>query len=153
MIKVRQWAVVSAAVLASPAVAQQQPGQGVAPAPGSRDGAAVAMSTREESASYNSVIGKVGAEPVKAEKARREAKAKAVPATAADILPGAAVRDINGAALGMIEKLDGDSAILTFSTGKIRYPIIGFGKDTAGLLINLSTKDFLAAVAKAKTAS
>ena len=134
------------AIGASPALAQQAPAQ---PLPGSGDGAAIATRNHDESASYNNVIGAVGSNPVGKEKAKRAVAAKPVPATPADIVPGAAVRDVNGAALGSIEKIDGDSAVLVFSTGKIRYPLIGFGKDPNGLLINLSTKDFLALVAKA----
>ena len=134
-------------ITASPVLAQAAPG---GPQPGTGNGAAIASSNRDEAASYNSVIGKVGSDPVGREKAKRTAKARAVPATAADIVAGAAVRDINGATLGTIEKIDGDSAILVYSTGKIRYPLIGFGKDAKGLLIDRSTKDFLALVAAAK---
>lgn len=138
--------------LATPAAAQVGPGAGgVQPAPGSGNSSAMANNSREETSSYNRVIGKVGSDPVGSEKVKRAAKVRAVPATAADIVPGAAVRDANGAALGTIEKIDGDSAILIYSTGKIRYPLIGFGKDPKGLLISLSTQDFLALVAKAST--
>ena len=135
-------------ITGSPVLAQAAPG---GPQPGTGNGAAIASGNREEAASYNSVIGKVGSDPVGKEKAKRAAKARAVPATAADIVPGAAVRDAKGVALGTIEKIDGDSAILVYSTGKIRYPLVGFGKDPQGLVISLSTQDFLALVAKAST--
>lgn len=141
--------VIAAAASATAALAQQQGG----PLPGTSNGAAVASSNREENASYNRVIGKVGSDPVKEEKAKSAARAKPVPATAADIVVGAAVRDVKGAALGKVESIDGDSAILAYSTGKVRFPLVGFGKDANGLLINLSTQDFLALVEKAKTSS
>jgi hypothetical protein len=145
-------AAVAAICFAAPAAAQVGPGAGgVQPAPGSGNSTAMVNNSREENASYNNVIGKVGADPVGKEKAKRAAMARAVPATAADIVPGAAVRDAKGVALGTIEKIDGDSAILVYSTGKIRYPLVGFGKDPQGLLISLSTQDFLALVSKAST--
>lgn len=133
--------------LAVPAAAQVSQSGGATP--GTGNGTAIANSARDEAASYNNVIGRVGADPVGKEKAKRAAKAKPVPATAADVVPGATVRDFNGLALGKIESIDGDSAILDYSSGKIRFPLIGFGKDQQGLLINLTTKDFLALVAKA----
>lgn len=143
-------AVAMAGLSASPLAAQAVQG---GPAPGTGNGAGIAASNQEENASYNRVIGKVGADPVKAEKAKRAAKAKAVPATAADVVPGAVVRDVTGAALGKVESIDGDSAILAYGSGKIRFPLIGFGKDPQGLLISLTTKDFLALVEKARASS
>ena len=142
---------VALAAIAVPAAAQQAGAGG--PAPGTGNGAAIAATNREENSSYNRVIGKVGSDPVGAEKAKRAAKTKAVAASPADVVPGAAVRDVGGAALGKVESIDGDSAILVYSSGKIRFPLIGFGKDSEGLLINLSTKDFLALIEKAKTSS
>lgn len=136
-----------AAALSFPAAAQQAGSIGT---PGTGNGAGIASSNRDESESYNRVIGKVGSDPVGIEKRKRTVKPKAVAATSADVVAGAAVRDVNGAALGKIESIDGDSAILVFGSGKIRFPLVGFGKDADGLLINLSTKDFLAAVAAAK---
>ncbi|MEO5775093.1 MAG: hypothetical protein ABIQ32_13390 [Sphingomicrobium sp.] len=137
--------------LAYPAAAQLAPGQGAGPAPGTVDAGAFASGTRGENENYNRLIGKVGAQPVKQDKAKAAARSKPVPASAADVVPGSVVRDVKGVAFGKVESIDGDSAILAFGTGKIRYPIIGFGKDANGLLINLTTKDFLAAVAKAKS--
>lgn len=150
MLKFPVLAVALTGFAAAPLAAQAAPG---GPAAGTGNGAAIASNNQDENASYNRVIGKVGADPVGTEKRKREAKLKAVPAAASDVVAGAAVRDANGVALGKVESIDGDSAILVFDGGKIRYPLIGFGKDAAGLLINLSARDFLAAVAKAKTDS
>lgn len=164
MIKLRHIALFTTAVAAvgAPAASQvggapiSNPGSAggpAAPLPGSGNGVGMADSLREENASYNRVIGKVGANPVAEETAKRSARAKPVPATPADVVPGAAVRDVAGAALGKVESIDGDSAILVYSSGKIRFPLVGFGKDSQGLLINLSTKDFLALVEKARASS
>lgn len=139
-----------AAALTYPVAAQQAAGQGAVPAPGTGNAAAMASGVRAENENYNRLIGKVGADPVKQEQAKAAARAKAVPATAADIVPGAAVRDVKGVALGKVESIEGDSAILVYSTGKIRFPLIGFGKDPQGLLISVSTEDFLALIQKAK---
>lgn len=164
MIKLRHialFAIVASAV-GAPTAAQvggapiSNPGSAggpAAPLPGSGNGAGMADSLREENASYNRVIGKVGSNPVDMEKTKRAIKARPVAATAADVVPGATVRDVAGAALGKVESIDGDSAILVYSSGKIRFPLVGFGKDSEGLVINLSTKDFLALVEKAKASS
>ncbi|MEO6361322.1 MAG: hypothetical protein ABIO43_12250 [Sphingomicrobium sp.] len=144
-------AVVAFVGFSAAAPAQVGPGAGgVQPLPGSGNSAEMTKNNREQNEAYNSIIGKVGADPVGMEKAKRAVKTKAVPATAADIMPGAVVRDVNGAALGKVESIDGDSAILVYSSGKIRFPLVGFGKDPQGLLISLTTKDFLALVQKAK---
>ena len=145
MIQFRHLAVaaITAAGCASGAFAQA----GV-PTPGTVNGAAAANNYREETARYNGVIGKVGVDPVRTEKAKRAAQLKAAPATPADVVPGAAVRDIKGASLGKVESIDGDSAILVFSSGKVRFPLIGFGKDRQGLLINLTTQELLARLEK-----
>ena len=151
MIKFRFLAAAALVVgLAAPAASQQAGGQGAAPAAGSGNSAAMASGSRAESAAYNRIIGQVGADPVKQEKAKAAIKSKPVPATPADVVAGAVVRDVKGVALGKVESIDGDSAILVYTSGKIRFPLIGFGKDSQGLLINLSTKDFLALVEKAK---
>ncbi|MEO5775092.1 MAG: hypothetical protein ABIQ32_13385 [Sphingomicrobium sp.] len=141
---------IAAAATATPASAQAAPG---GPAPGTGNGAAMVANSRDENSAYNRIIGKVGADPVKTEQAQRAAKLRAVPANPADVVPGAAVRDIKGVALGRVEKIDGDSAVLAFNSGKIRFPLIGFGKDANGLLINLTREDFLARVAKSKASS
>ncbi|MEO6361321.1 MAG: hypothetical protein ABIO43_12245 [Sphingomicrobium sp.] len=153
MIKFRFVVVAALAGLASPAMAQLVPGQGSGPAPGAGNGAAMVNANRGENENYNRLIGKVGSQPVKQEQAKAAAKVKAVPAKAGDVVAGAAVRDAKGVALGTVESIDGDSAILVYSSGKIRFPLVGFGKDPQGLLISLSTQDFLALVAKAKSSS
>lgn len=145
MIKFRHLALAAFATAGCASGAWAQAG---VPTPGTVNGAAAANNYREETASYNGVIGKVGSDPVAAEKAKRAMRLKAVPATPADVVPGAAVRDIKGAALGKVESIDGDSAILIFSSGKVRFPLIGFGKDQQGLLINLTTQELLARLGK-----
>jgi hypothetical protein len=107
MIKFRYLAIatIAAAGCASGAFAQA----GV-PTQGTGNGAAAANNYREETASYNGVIGKVGTDPVRTEKAKRAAQLKA--------------------------------------SGKVRFPLIGFGKDRQGLLINLTTQELLARLEK-----
>ncbi|MFL6735054.1 MAG: hypothetical protein ACJ8EY_10210 [Sphingomicrobium sp.] len=149
MINFRHLVLSTAVIVGVSAPAGAQVAGAGGPAPGSGNGAAIASSNRDENSAYNKVIGNVGADPVKAEKAKREALKRAVPATPADVKAGAQVRDKSGVTLGHVESIDGDSAVLNFASGKIRYPLIGFGKDANGLLINLSTQEFLALAAKA----
>lgn len=142
----------AASLLAVPAAAQQIGGTGAGlPTPGTDDSAALAIGDRQEEADYQKLMREKGIQKVGESKRKRKASKPARgPATAADIVVGATVRDVNGVALGKIESIDGEDAVLTYTGGKIRFPLVGFGKDAQGLLINLSTQDFLALVEKAK---
>ena len=76
-----------------------------------------------------------------------------MPATAADIKAGAALRDMNGVTLGTIVSLDGDQAVVDTGQTKIGVPLIAFGKDNKGLLLGMTADKFnqLVAAAHAKT--
>jgi hypothetical protein len=143
----------AASLFAVPAAAQVAGTIGGRPSAGTDDSAALAIGDRQEESDYQKLMREKGIQKVgEGKKSRKASKAARVPATAADIVVGAAVRDVNGVTLGKIESIDGEDAILTYTGGKIRFPMIGFGKDAQGLLINLSTQDFLALVEKAKAA-
>ncbi len=138
---------------AIPAAAQTGPGPvpGAPPAaaPGSGNSGSVSDRNREENASYNRVIGSVGANPVAQENAKRKRKAAPVPATAADIVAGSALRDINGAPLGTIESADAEGAVVAYGTGKVKVPLSAFGKDDQGLLLGTTAEKFMELVSKA----
>jgi hypothetical protein len=144
----------AAGLLTVPAAAQQAGGTGAGlPTAGTDDSAALAVGKREEETNYQQLMREKGMDKVGEQKRKRKgSKPARVPATAAEVVVGAAVRDTNGVALGRIESIDGEDAILVYTGGKIRFPLIGFGKDAQGLLINLSTQDFFALVEKAKAA-
>lgn len=156
MAKLRLAICVAAATLLTVTAQAQVPDGGTGgglPTAGTDDSAALAIGNREEESNYQQLMRQKGMDKVGEQKRKRKgSKPTRVPATAAEIVVGAAVRDTNGVALGRIEAIDGEDAILAYTGGKIRFPLIGFGKDAQGLLINMSTNDFLALVEKAKSA-
>ena len=105
-------------------------------APGAGDGARSASNSREENANYNRVI--AGMKPMK--------MGRAVPASPSDVTAGSILRDINGVAVGLVESLEGDGAIVSTSAGRVRVPLIGFGKDKAGLMLSMTAAELDAAV-------
>ena len=123
------------------------------PAPGSGDAARMSADSREMNAAINERIG--SANLVKQPDQRKPAKPSAVPATASDIKVGAAVRDINGVAIGTIVALEGDQAVVATGQTKIGVPLIAFGKDKKGLLLAMTAEKFgqLVAAAHAKSAA
>lgn len=123
-----------AVTLSAAATAQQQGGV----APGSTDSSRVVAVNRDENAGYNKVVGGMS-----------RAASKAVPATAADIKAGRALRDIKGAPLGTVESIDGEEAVVATATAKIKVPLVAFGKDDGGLLLGITAERFAELVAKA----
>ena len=109
--------------------------------------------SRDENASYNRLIGTVGANPVAQEQARRAARTAPVPAVPADIKPGSALRDINGLAIGTVEAVDAEGAVVAYAKGKVKVPLSAFGKDNLGLLLGTTAEKFLALAAKAAAGS
>ena len=74
---------------------------------------------------------------------------RAVPAGVSDIIAQAAVNDTTGQAVGTIESVDADGAVIATAAGKVKVPLNAFGKNKQGLLIGMTKKDFEALVAKA----
>lgn len=114
------------------------------PAPGSTDSKAAVRDSQETNAEFNRQIG------AKNRKARK--RESAVPATAADLVAGSAVRDQSGVAIGTIESVDATGVIVASPVGKVKVPVEAFGKDKAGLLMAISKADFDTAVAQANAA-
>jgi len=82
------------------------------------------------------------------------------PATAADIKPGAPVRDVKGVPLGTIAALaqnevtaDAGQAVVDTGQTKIGVPLIAFGKDDKGLLLSITAAQFNQLVAQAHVSS
>jgi hypothetical protein len=82
------------------------------------------------------------------------------PATAADIKPGAPVRDVQGVPLGTIAVLapnevvaDSNQAVIDTGHAKIGVPLIAFGKDDKGLLLSITAEKFNQLVAQAHAGS
>ena len=143
------WLVALGAVtISGTATAQQQAG----PAPGTSDSTKVVSSNREENAGYNKVIGAM--DPVKAKPDTKvKTPGKAVPASAADIKPGSALRDSKGYAIGTIASVDADGAIVATPKTRIKVPLVAFGKDETGLLLGITAAKFDELVAKASSAN
>jgi len=74
---------------------------------------------------------------------------RARPATAADVVAGAAVNDRAGVQLGTIESVDASGAVILTSVGRARIPIEAFGKNSHGLLLQTTKAQFDASVAQA----
>jgi hypothetical protein len=134
-----------AAVSASASLAQAQGGGG--PPVGSSDAGRMASSSREQQANYNRVIGSID-RPTEAVKAGL--KGKAVPATAADMKVGSALRDVAGVPIGNIVSVAPDGAVVDTGKTKIKVPTVAFGKDDNGLLLGITAARFNELMAKAK---
>ena len=111
------------------------------PAPGTGDSRAMVRDSQEANAEFNRQVG------AKNRKARK--RESAVAAAAEDLVAGSAVRDRSGIAIGTIESVDLTGVIVVSAAGKVKVPADSFGKDKAGLLIQITKADFDAAVASA----
>lgn len=126
-------------ILASSAAVAQQGGGG--PAVGGTNSSAVVANNRDQNAAYNRLIGDRNQRPIK--------KGKAVAAKPSDVIPGSALRDINGLPVGIVEAIKGEDAIVQTAAGRVRIPLIGFGKDKAGLMLGMTADQLQAAVTAA----
>lgn len=114
-----------------------------AAAPGGGDASKASSNSREENAGYNRVIGTIG-------EARK--RGKAVAAAPADIVAGSQLRDVQGVPVGLVEKIEGDSAVVATAAGRVKIPLIGFGKDKLGLLLSMTAAELETAVRAANGA-
>ena len=74
---------------------------------------------------------------------------RARPATAAEVIAGAAVNDSAGVQLGTIESVDAAGAVIVTVAGRARIPVEAFGKNNHGLLLQTTKAQFDATVASA----
>ena len=74
---------------------------------------------------------------------------RARPATAAEVIAGAAVNDRAGVQLGSIESVDASGAVILTATGRARIPMEAFGHNAHGLLLQTTKAQFDASVAQA----
>ena len=97
-------------IVGTTAQALAQPPGGVpsGPAPGTTDSTAATRATREQQEGYNRIVNQ-GVKVTNADEQKAVKKKKsAVPATEADIIAGAAVRDKNGVPIATVERLEAD---------------------------------------------
>jgi hypothetical protein len=119
------------------------------PLPGAGDSTRISSDNREASAAYNQRMGAADLKP----NADGRKKRGPVRATAEDIKAGATVRDIKGVAIGTVDSVDAAQAVVNTGQTKIGVPLIGFGKDDHGLLINMTADKFNQLVAQAHAKS
>lgn len=122
------------------------------PVPGAGNSTQISNANRENGAEYNKLIGATNAQPKSSDSARRQ-HSSPVPATAADIVAGARLRDIKGVPIGTIVSADASQAIVDTGQTKIGVPLIGFGKDDQGLVLNMTADRFNQLVAQAHARS
>lgn len=133
---------------ASASVANAQAAGGSTPTPGtSGEATKIVGANRESNSAYNQLIG--AADTTKKNDEDRASRSAAVPATAADIKAGAALRDIKGVPIGSIVSVDATQAVVSTTGGQVGVPLIAFGKDNKGLLLGMTADKFAALVAQA----
>lgn len=69
--------------------------------------------------------------------------------TTAKVTTGASVSDAQGGAVGTIESVEGEFAVLSTGTNKVRLPVSSFAQGTSGLLIGMTKAEVDAAASGA----
>ena len=133
--------------------AQVVGGAPAGPAPGSGDSTRITNDNERVTSEINQRMGAADLKPNSQDQRHAKKGATAVPATAADIKPGASLRDIKGVKIGTIDSVDANQAIVDTGATKIGVPLIAFGKDDQGLLLGMTADKFNELVAKAHAKS
>jgi hypothetical protein len=151
MLKLDRFVSVVAISFLAAGAAHAQAGSGQ-PAPGTGNSTQITTTNRETNAQYNHVIGTTDAKNSSTNE-RPKAPGKAVPAAAADIKAGAALRDSQGVRIGTIETADAAGAVVNTGQTKIKVPLSAFGKDDQGLLLGITAARFNELIAKAHSSN
>jgi hypothetical protein len=152
--KMRHEILVSTAVglmISGAGVANAQQAGGGGPVPGAGDSTRITSDSRDANAAYNQRISS-GVKTTNGDDQPRKKKG-AVPATAADIKAGSALRDAKGVPIGTIVSADANQAVVDTGQTKIGVPLNAFGKDDQGLLLSMTADQFNQAIAKAHAKS
>ena len=132
MLKYFLGAAVAASMVSGTALAQG----GGAPM-GSTDAAKSSGDRREKEADFNKLAGQYS---------KKKRKGSAVAASPADVVVGAVFRDSKGVALGMIDAVEVDGAVVLVGTRRVKVPLDAFGKDANGLLVGITRAEFEASL-------
>lgn len=100
-------------------------------------------------AKFSELVAKAHAETA----AAAPAKPSARPATAADIVAGASLRDVDGQAIGKVTGVSSDGATVDTGKTKIKLPLDAFGVDSTGLLLGITAQKLNDIVAQAESAA
>jgi preprotein translocase subunit YajC len=113
------------------------------PGPIGPDSNAAASSGREQTQAFTHVMNNLDrGQPVATKGAVRKV-------TAAEITPGAPLRDIDGKPVGKIDSVDADGVVVDTGQYKVRVPLVSFGKDSSGLVLGTTAAKFNEVAAKA----
>lgn len=111
---------------------------------------AVVNGTREQMQGYNHVVSNLDhGQPANGAKSAGAVR-KVV---AAEIIVGAAIRDMNGQAIGKVASVDADGVVIDTGSMKVKVPLIAFGRDNNGLLIGITAQKFAELTSKAHAQS
>lgn len=120
------------------------------------DSAQMTRADQENGSAYNHMVGTGVKTAVVKERpnAKTEAPAQAQPpaakpATLADIHPGSALRDRDGANVGTIDSVGADGVVVNTGETKIKVPLMAFGTDNKGPLLGITAAKFHELIAKA----
>ena len=87
-----------------------------------------------------------------AQAAAQQAAKEPKPATAADIVAGAALRDADGKPLGKVTSVSTDGATIDTGQTKVKLPLDAFGKDDSGLMIGITAEKLNELIAESRAA-
>ena len=141
------------ALTASAAFAQAQPAP-PAPPPPSSEGTENAYGGPRANDAGDAMTylsnDKEVAKAVRDARSRPEAAdVRARPAKADDIAVGSKVHDRKGVAVGTIESLELDGAVVATGAARVKVPLEAFGKSKRGLILGISKAEFDVLVASA----
>jgi hypothetical protein len=113
------------------------------PGPQGPDAGAAATSGRDQQQGFSHVMNNLDrGKPVVTKGAVRKA-------TAADMTPGAPLRDVDGVAVGKVDSADANGVVVDTGQYKVRVPLVSFGVDKSGLVLGTTAAKFNDIVAKA----
>lgn len=150
-VTIRTLCTMAALAAAGPALAQgSAPGSGPS-APGNPYARPPGMDPNDkiiESAAEQVRQGTQAASDRQAAEAARSG-GRARPAKKDEVVAGAGVADSAGLAVGKIESVDADGAVVVTAAGRAKIPLDAFGRNKAGLLIGMTKAEFEQIVATA----
>jgi hypothetical protein len=115
------------------------------PVPGSVDSSKATAASRSDQEEFNRAAGRVDHK----QNRKRVKRERAVPATAADVVPGLRISDSKGQFLGTVDAVDADGVVVATAAGRIRVQLEAFGKNSKGLVMSITKSEFDALVANA----
>jgi hypothetical protein len=108
----------------------------------------IAAANRQVDSDYNTLAAR-GVEVVNRSRddVPRRAKPSVALASAEDLSVGASLRDVSGAPIATIERLEADGVVVRSEDRLAKLPLEAFGKDSAGLMLGITAAEFRAAIA------